>query len=182
MSIRNWHAWKKWAAAGLALVIVADIALVVFLWKSSLQGPKEMRAERDRVAIQARLLRADVARGERIRASLPEAGRQCDVFYRESFLDGSTGYSRVESDLGAIAAQAGVKTSGLIFKQKDIPERGVTQISITTGLDGDYPAIIQFINGLERSKNFYLLDSLHLGSGNTGGLRLELDLHTFFRT
>lgn len=49
-------------------------------------------------------------------------------------------------------------------------------------LDAEYPAIIQFINGLERSKNFYLLDSLRLTSASTGGIRLDLDLHTFFRT
>jgi len=182
MTIGNWQAWKKWTSGALGLILALDIALVAFVWKSSLQGPKEMRAERDRVAIQAKLLRADVERGERIRASLPQAGRECDAFYRDSFLDGVSGYSQIEADLGAIASQAGVKTSGFTFKQKDISGRGVTEISIATGLDADYPAIIQFINGLERSKNFYLLDSLHLATGNTGGLRLELELHTYFRT
>ena len=141
-----------------------------------------MRAERDRVAIQAKLLRADVDRGDKIRASLPQAGKDCDTFYRESFLDGPSGYSQVETDLGAIASQAGVKTSGFTFKQKEIPDRGVTEVSITTGLEADYPAVIKFINGLERSKNFYLLDGLHLAKADTGGIRLELELHTYFRT
>jgi hypothetical protein len=53
---------------------------------------------------------------------------------------------------------------------------------VTTALDADYPAVIKFINGIERSKNFYLLDSMEITSVSTGGLRLELELHAFFRT
>jgi hypothetical protein len=52
-----------------------------------------------------------------------------------------------------------------------------------TTVEGDYPALIQFIHALERSKNFYLLDNLTLASGgSTAGVKLNLDLRTFFRT
>jgi Tfp pilus assembly protein PilO len=179
---RSWQTWKKWFTIALAAPLALDLGLAVYLWQASRHDPEAMRAERDALAIQAKLLRADVQRGQKIRASLPQARTECDDFYKESFLDGSTGYSRIESDLGAIASQAGVKTSGFSFKQRPIKERGVTQISISTNLDANYPAVIQFINGLERSKNFYLLDDLHLASSTTGGLRLEIELHTYFRT
>ena len=101
---------------------------------------------------------------------------------KQSFLDASTGYSRIESDLGAIAAQAGVRTSGFAFKQITTKEPGVTQISVTTSLQADYPAMIRFINGIERSKNFYLLDQMEINSVSTGGLSLQLELHAFLRT
>jgi Type II secretion system (T2SS), protein M subtype b len=179
---RAWKSWKLWTAAALALLLVADLALVIFLWRNSQQDAGEMRADRDRMAIQAKLLRADVERGEKIRASLPQAGAECDAFYRESFLDAATGYSQIEKDLGAIATDAGVRTSGFTFKQTPVKDRGVTEISITTGVDADYPAIIKFINGLERSKNFYLLDRLELATASATGIRLELELHAFFRT
>jgi hypothetical protein len=60
--------------------------------------------------------------------------------------------------------------------------RGVTEISIGTSVEADYPAVIQFINGLERSKYFYLLDDLQLGSASSGAIRLQIGLHTYFRT
>jgi hypothetical protein len=75
-----------------------------------------------------------------------------------------------------------VKTPGFSFRQKDVKDRGVTEISISTSVDADYPAVIQFINGLERSKNFYLVDDLRLGSATAGAIRLEIQLHTYFRT
>jgi len=183
MTLRlNWPAWKIGVGAALGLVLVLDLALAAYLWHASSLQPQQLRLQRDGLALQAKKLRADVARGEKIRAALPQAGKDCDAFYQQSFLDSATGYSRIEADLDEIASKAGVRISGYTFKEKAVKDRGVNEIDITTGLDADYPAIIQFINGLERSKNFYLLDSLKLTSATTGGLRLDLDLHTFFRT
>jgi hypothetical protein len=178
----TWRGWKLWTAIALGVVLALDLALLGFLWRFSLQQPESLRAERDRLALDAKKLRADVDKGEKIRASLPQAGKDCDAFYQESFLDSPTGYSQIESDLDGIATKAGVRISGFTFKQKELKDRGVTEIQMTTNLDADYPAIIQFINGLERSKNFYLLDSLRLASATSGGIRLDLDLHTYFRT
>lgn len=178
----NWQTWKKWTGVALGLLLLADVALVGYLWRMNQQGPDELRAERNRLATQAKLLKADVARGEKIRASLPQIKKSCDAFYDQSFLDRITGYSDIETDLDSIAAKAGVKTSGFSFKQKDVKDRGVTEIAIETSVDAGYPAVIQFINGLERSKYFYLLDNLELASATTGGIRLQIGLHTFFRT
>ena len=181
-SIRGWQPWKLYTSAALGVLLLADLALATFLWRGSRQDPTAMRLERDRMALQAKLLRADVERGEKIRASLPQAGKDCDAFYHQSFLDASTGYSQIESDLDAIAAQSGVSASGLSFKQAEIKDRGVTEITIHTTVDADYPAVIRFVNGIERSKNFYLLDSLRLGTAATGGIKLDVELHTYFRT
>lgn len=177
----RWQSWKKWTGAGLAVLLAADVALGVFLYRSSLQGPDEMRAQRQRLSIQAKLLKADILRGEKIRASLPQVRKDSDAFYRGSFLDPVTGYSDIETDLDSIAAKAGVKTTGFTFKQKDVKDRGVTEITINTSVDADYPAVIEFINGLERSKYFYLLDEVELNTVQAGGIQLRIGLHTFFR-
>jgi len=182
ISIGAWQPWKLWTSVALGILLLADVVLAVFLWQGARQDPVQLRAERDRMALQAKLLRADIERGEKIRSSIPQAGKECDTFYRQSFLDAATGYSQIESDLTSIAAQAGVRTSGLSFRRTEIKDRGVTEISINTSVDADYPAVVRFVNGIERSKNFYLLDSLGLATAVTGGIKLDLQLHTYFRT
>ena len=177
----DWQRWKKWTGIALGVLLAADLGLGSFLWAAAREGPQAMRARRDRLEVQAKLLRADLDRGEKIRRSLPQAGKECEDFYQQAFLDASTGYSRIEADLSSIASKAGVRTSGFAFKQKEVKDRGVTEISIGTSVDADYPAVIQFINGLERSKNFYLLDGLQLASASAGAIRLQLQLHTYFR-
>jgi hypothetical protein len=176
------QAWKTWTLAGLVLLLVADVALGAFLYEINRQGPEEMRLQRDRLALQARLLKADIVRGQKIRGSLPQVGKDCDAFYKQSFLDPITGYSDIETDLDSIAAKAKVKTSGLSFKQQEVRDRGVTEIAIGTTVDADYPAIIDFINGLERSKYFYLLDDVQMTPVAAGGIQLQIGLHTYFRT
>lgn len=182
ISSLRWQPWKIWVSAVLGLLIVADLGLAIFLWQGAGQGPEALQADRDRLAIQAKLLRADVERGERIRASLPQAGKQCDTFYQQSFLDAGTGYSKIESDLASIAAQSGVKTTDLTFKRVEVANRGATEIGINAQVEGDYPALVRFINSLETSKNFYLLDALKLNYAREGGVKLALELHTYFRT
>ena len=174
--------WKQLTWIALGLLLVADLALAGFLWATAREGPQAMRARRDRLALQAKLLRADVQRGEKIRTELPQAGKDCDAFYHEAFLDSANGYSQVEADLSAIASKSGVKTSELSFKPKEIKDRGVTEVSITTSVEADYPAVLRFISGLERSKDFYLLDSLQLTSATSGSIKLGLQLHTYFRS
>ncbi len=178
-----WKIWKKWIIAGLIALFVADLAVGYVLWQSSREGVDVMRAQRDRLALDSKLLKADVQRGETIRESLSGVGKEYDGFYHTAFLGSTDGYSAIDGDLGSIASKANLKSSGIAFHEKEVKGRGVVEVDISDTVEGDYPAIIQFINGLERSKYFYLLSDLKLDSASTGpGIRLHLELHTYFRT
>jgi len=175
--------WKKYVTAVLCLLFAVDVALAFFVWQGGREGPETKRRQRDRLALQAKLLKADVERGEEIKASLPQVGKDCDGFYKADFLPASAGYSAILGELTEITHKAGLKTSGVSFQQKELKGHGVTEIAMKTTVEGDYPALIQFIHALERSKNFYLLDNLTLASGGTtAGIKLNLDLRTFFRS
>jgi hypothetical protein len=180
----SWTVLKKVIAVALALLFAADLALVYQRWQSSREGAESLSAQRDRLKMQAGLLKGDVARGDRIRQDLSGEGREYDAFYHTAFLANDVGYSTIEEDLGSIAAKANLRSSGITFKQKELKGRDVTEVDISETVEGDYPAIIQFINGLEHSKNFYLLNNLKLQSPSTpgGGIRLQLELQTYFRT
>jgi Tfp pilus assembly protein PilO len=179
---RSWGEWKKWTGVALIALLVVDVALGVFLWRASQAGPEKMAAERDRLSLLSKQLKADVDRCEKIRSSMATAGKDADSFYHQTFLDRASGYSSIETDLNAIATSAGLRASGVTFKEKEIKDRGVTEISMATSVEGDYSSIIKFINGLERSKNFYLLNNLHLASATQGGIKLDLQLRTYFRS
>lgn len=174
--------WKTWTGIVLVALVVMDAALGAFLYQVSREGPQQMSAERDRLATEAKLLKADVERGEMIRKSLPQVGKDCDTFYHRMFLDSATGYSSVQGDFNSIAASAGLRTTGITFKEKQIQDRGVTEVSMNMSVEGDYAAVVKFINALERSRDFYLLNDLHLSSATAGGIKLDLVLRTYFRT
>ena len=178
---RNLKSWKFWVQVALAVVLVIDAALIIANWRTTLAAADAQRKEVARLAEQSRLLQADVARNQAIRVHLPEIRKNAEKFYAQQFLPASVGYSSVVQDLGELSAHAGVKTGGVSFGQRELEKRGVYEIKITASVEGDYASLIHFINGLERSKNLYLLDHLSLGTASSGGIKLELELRTFFR-
>lgn len=177
----SWHAWKKLIRVTLGVLFIADCAVGGFSYWQSQDAPAHAVVQAQALKIQSLKLQADVQRGEKIRSSLIPAGEACDKFYQTAFLDSSTGYSAIETDLSSIASKAGLQAHSVSFKPKDLEGRGVTEVSISEEIEGDYPAILQFINGLEVSPNFYLLRQLTLDTAKEGGIRLKLELATYFR-
>jgi hypothetical protein len=60
----------------------------------------------------------------------------------------------------------------------------LTEVDVTATVNGDYPSVVRFINGLQRSEKFYILDDLTLASAAqnpAAPLRVNLHLKTYFR-
>jgi type IV pilus assembly protein PilO len=184
MSAKNssWRTTKIVTSVALAVLLLVDLGLGIFLWRDSRQQPADLRAELKTLVTQAELRKADVERGAKIRTSLPQVSNDCSKFYGDTFLDKSTGYSAVLGDLSAIAAKSGSRMSDTGLKEDQVKDRSLTEVAISTSVEGTYSSVIKFINGLEQSKNFYLLNDLHLTSANGGMIKLQLDLRTYFRT
>ncbi|HEY6467337.1 MAG TPA: hypothetical protein VIY69_15165 [Candidatus Acidoferrales bacterium] len=178
----NSAGWKIGAAASISVIVLADIVLAFVLWQMGREGTAQMVMRRNQLAHTAQQLDADVERGQKIKASLPQVGKDCDEFYKDSFIDSRTVYSTVDSDISALSMKSGVKTTGRTFKATAVANRGVSELDISMSVEGDYPSLLKFVNGIERSKNFYFLTQLQLAAGSANGIRLQLDLHTYFRT
>jgi Tfp pilus assembly protein PilO len=162
------------------LDLVAWYALVVVNWRlaSSATTPgeevRELRRRRDVMA-------ADIRRAELIRAGLPSVETETASFMQKDLRPDTAWSSSIVEDLGTLAKDSGLQITSTHFRQKTIDKRGVDEITITISMQGAYPSLVSFINALERSNNFYLLDSLSLDSSSEGTLRLNLTLRTYFR-
>lgn len=177
---RNAKRWKRAVRLALGVVLLLDLGLLIYLWRAG-AVPAAQAEERAALRLLHEQLGSDVRRAQTIRASLPAVQRDCDTFFSEQFLDAARGYSAVVADLGAIARRAGVTASGVRFSQREIEARGVVEVTVDAVAEGDYGSLVRFINGIERSENFYLLESLALGSTAAGRIKLNLGLKTYFR-
>jgi len=173
--------WKIAVMAALGLFIVIDAGLGVLLWQLRQSDPASLRAEHTSLDTKAKLLKADIARGERIQKSMPAVGKDADAFYQDEIPKAGKGYSGIVADLGDIAGKAGLKTSSTGFHEAQLKGRNVTEVGIADSVEGNYSSVLQFIAGLEKSKNFYLLDDLSMDRAESGHLHLTLDLRTYFR-
>jgi hypothetical protein len=175
--------WKLWVRAAILVVFVLDGGLLVVRWRMAVTSSREQLQHRVLLLkLETARLRANLDQAAQIRARMPQIGTDCDRFYDGQLLGMKNGYPTLIGDLGKIANDAGLHASGVRFSQKDVAAHGVTEIEAEAVIEGDYPGLVRFINGLEQSKNFYLLDSLSLASSAPGRIKLNVRLRTYFRS
>lgn len=165
----------------LGIVLLADVVLLGTQWKLN-SSPHVQRTDLNRLSMLERQYRADDSRLDRFRSELPADEKQWDEFFTTHFHPAGAGYSAISEDLGNLSRTAGLRSDTISFHQHDPDARGLMQVDISTAVEGDYDNLVQFLDKLEHSDNFYVLDSLALASSSVGKLRLNVQLRTYFRT
>jgi Tfp pilus assembly protein PilO len=167
--------------AALAVILIADAALIGIQWKLS-SSPHVQTSDLTHLTLLEKQYRADNTRLERFRTELPADEKQWDEFFNTHFHPSGAGYSAISEDLGDLSRTAGLRSDSISFHQHAPDARGLMQVDITTAVEGDYDNLVQFLDKLEHSDNFYVLDSLALAPSTVGKLRLNVQLRTYFRT
>ena len=173
---------KKIVIAGLAVLIAADAILAFYAMQSANRFSRnELAAERTQI----KLLKADIKRAMAIQQSIPQTKADCERF-ENSLYPTSAGYSSVTDELTGVAKQAGLQMGSLAFHPKELPGRNVLELGLDATVNGDYKGVVRFLNGLQRSKSFYVIDTLTLASEPTtqavaGPLRVVLSLRSYFK-
>ena len=178
----NSRRWKIGVIVALACVLGTDIALGVMSWNAAAEAPQSQAQKLVQLTRTAKLLAADVQRGQAIEKRIPDLTTECSGFYQRDLLPMSSGYASVIADIGRMSREAGVQSSGLKLSEEDVKDRGLEEIKISSAVEGDYSALIRLLEALERSPHFYLLDELSLSSDKSGMIKLDLKLRTYFRT
>jgi Tfp pilus assembly protein PilO len=179
---RDFTVRKRLILGALGLLIAADTALIAYSWHadSASRTPQQIFAEESQ---QLKLLKADVERAQKIRKDIPAIQRDCDRF-EGSLPPAASGYSTLVGDLEGIARKAGVKIAGVNFHEKQLADKPFVQVILDTTIEGDYPGVVRFVNGVQKAQGLYIVNDLTLGtsSQNVGGtLRVNLHLQTYFR-
>ena len=172
---------KAIVRGGLTVILVLDFILLGVNYRLN-QGPRIAPEEVRRLELLEKSYRADNARLNKFRAELPADEKQWDEFFTTHFRPAGAGYSAVSEDLGQLSHSAGLRTDTISFHQHAPDVRGLMEIEIATAVEGDYESLVNFLDKLEHSDHFYVLDGLSLASSNAGKIRLNIQLRTYFRT
>jgi Tfp pilus assembly protein PilO len=165
----------------LIVILGLDLVLAGVNYKLN-QSPRVAPGQLKQLDLTEKSYRADNARLDKFRAELPVDEKQWEEFFTTHFRPAGAGYSAVSEDLGQLSHSAGLRTDTITFHQHNPDARGLMEIEIATAVEGDYASLINFLDKLEHSDHFYVLDSLALASSSAGKVRLNIQLRTYFRT
>lgn len=171
---------------GLLALLLVDLLFFVLAFRPAGQSIAEQRQGLERLRADLEQRRAAVERLHAIEANLTEARRGGEDFYRTRFLPKAIGFSVIVEELDKLASANGVRKGPVGYNLAEVKGRSdLEAVEITTSLEGDYAKILQFINRLEQSPLFLIVDSLAAGSGTAvgprSGVRLAVRVVTYFR-
>lgn len=89
-------------------------------------------------------------------------------------------YSSIDERINELEVASGVRLTRVQYTQGK-PLSGLTEISVDINLSGDYPAIMRFVNSIERNPIFFVIRTMSFSGAQGGLVNLRLQLSTWLR-
>lgn len=165
---------------GLVVAAVLVFVLVFYLPARREYTDLEAATLELRAGIVQRQAQLDRLEDAEHRLSSAREGRE--LFLSSSLVSREMGYSALLPDLVDMARRAGIERPGASYQISDDPIYGVYPVEVLQPIRGSYPAVRRFIEELETSPRFFLIDSISMAQSGSdvGGLEVDLMMSTFF--
>jgi type IV pilus assembly protein PilO len=160
----------------IAAMVVADLVAVGVLFSPLVGSAESRRVNMSELSaeLQQKTRAVEPLRG--LDQKIVLAKTQINQFYRDRF---ATRDSDLATELGKLASANGVRIMQVKYKQEDTTGAGVVPVDIEGNFAGDYLQLVRFINAIERSKEFFTVDSIGLAGETTGTVKLDVKMHSF---
>jgi len=172
---------KRLIIGGVSLLLLSDIALGAYRWHlANRPNTPAQRLAEEKLKLQ--LQDADIKYAEKTAENFPKTLKDCDKF-EQGLPSSNSVSSTISAELGDISKKAGVQLTGITFRDKELPNRNIVEREMEASVSGQYEGVVKFLNGLQKSPNFYVVDSLELGTETNAPnlLRVGLHMRSFFR-
>jgi type IV pilus assembly protein PilO len=166
-----------WHYIGLAVMILIALGLAIrlgFDWSATNASSNDALVNKQ---IELKTLELQTAPLRGLDRRVVDSRKQIEDFYADRI---PAHYSSIATEVGYLAVKSGVRLSRMAYTQ-GTTTGDLTEISLDAGINGEYQQIMQFVNGLERDKSFFIIRAMAF-TGQQGGLvGLRLRVSTWMR-
>lgn len=159
----------------IGAMIAADLVAVALMVSPLIGSTASRKQQLNQLwtTLQAKTRQVEPLRG--LDKKIPLASQQIAEFYQDRF---PAHDSDVAEALANLAKQTNVKIEGEKFQWGDSDSVGLRRVEIEAAIQGDYQALAKFLNGMERDKVFFIVNSVGLAQQN-GPVVLQIKLETY---
>jgi Tfp pilus assembly protein PilO len=193
----NWK-WKGVAIrdprvamrAVIGLLLAANLAAAVIAFKPFGGSADDLRQQQQSLSVQLRQLQMRLASGKRLVDKVEVARSEGDQFLAEYFLDERVMSATLLDELNQMAVKAGIRMGQSSAQAQPIEGSDTLyMLSIQAGFEGTYPNLAKFVNLVDKSPRFLIIENMQAnaptgpGAGQGGGqaLNVTLKIDTFVR-
>ena len=164
----------------LAILMAANAVLLVLFFRPPSRTLAQQEAELQRISARHATLLATVQRMRDLSSQLQEAIQTGRQFPQEHFLQPEGAFSAMLEDLQEVATQNSLTPASINYQREEHASRpGWVSIKVRLSVDGQYADLVRFINSLEQSPLFWILNNLKVSGSAARGLRLDLEMETY---
>jgi len=115
--------------------------------------------------------------------ALQKAQTDLQIIYNEKLSQKKTGVTEIRQELEELADSVNVNRSDVSYNYDVLPEFGLRHFTLSVPVEGAYRDIRRFINGIERSEHFLILEKVDLSAekSSSDNLLMNFQLSTYLR-
>ena len=171
--------------AALGVLVVANIVAALLAFKP--WGGSAEDLARDQVNLQTQLtsVQARLEKTKALVAKAERARKEGDGFLAEYTTDRRTTFSTIFAELESAAREAGIDPRPVSYELDQVEGSDtLSQLNISAAYEGSYNALTKFVNLLDKSPRFLIIESLMAApqQSNAGDLlSVSIKVETFVR-
>jgi len=166
----------------LGILLTANIVVALVLFRPWGSTPEEMEQQLGALRAELAQKQQAVARMRTLVEKSRRARKEGDAFMKGYFMNRQTASSTIISELKESAAKAGIKQQEQTFAYKLVEgSDDLYMLTISGTYEGRYEDLVNFINLLDKSPRFLILDTLTAAPERSqgGGLAMNFKMTAF---
>jgi len=162
--------------AALAVIVLYLLLHMIFVWRA-LSARDDNAIYKQTIEMRSAQIAAQPLRG--LDQKLVQSTADADTFYATRL---PYGYSEVAAELGVLTKKTNVHLGQVHYTQAAVPGvPALAEVRMDAIISGDYRPVVQFINAVERDRQFFVINGINLTGQQTGQVNLRMRLTTYIR-
>jgi Tfp pilus assembly protein PilO len=164
-------------------LLAANVVAAVMAFKPFGGSADDLRREQQALRVQLARLQARAATSKRLVEKVETARKEGDQFLAKYVTDRRTMSSTIQDELNRTAKEAGIKALPATLDLQAIEGSDTLEMmSISAGYEGSYADLTKFVNLLDKSPRFLIIENMQTAPQQGGqALNVTLKLDTFVR-
>lgn len=169
----------------LGVLVLANVIAAVMLFKPWGGSAEDLARQQADLQQQLTSMQGRLAKTRALVTKAEGARQEGDSFLEEYTTDRRTTFSTITAELERIAKESGVQARPASYNLEPVEGSDtLSQMTITAGYEGSYANLTKFVNLLDRSPRFLIIESLMAAPQQTNAgdvLSVSVKLDTFVR-
>jgi hypothetical protein len=164
----------------LALVLIAlNLLLLVFIVLPQNSRIERLQSEYALTRTRLATSQKNIIELKGRLQGLQQAEKDLKTIYSKILIPKKTGVTDIRLELESLAQSLQIKKENFSYNYEPLTEFKIQQFQLGVPVEGNYRNIRRFINSIERSKHFLILERVDLSEQKADILNLDFQLSTY---